>query len=90
MDGRSRIIRERFSAAFSGGPIEAAYGSSFVSPVISGFSAAFSGGPIEASNITRASPERPAYFPLLLAAAPLKLSQPTGILLNARYIFRCF
>jgi len=52
------------------------------------FSAAFSGGPIEASN-SKPTKRLDPYFPLLLAAAPLKetLLQTLSARKN---IFRCF
>ena len=64
-----------FSAAFSGGPIEAGRSVVFSIEISPEFSAAFSGGPIEASRSEVLHYSRP-NFPLLLAAAPLKLTLP--------------
>jgi len=63
-----------FSAAFSGGPIEATTVFVFLA-VQALFSAAFSGGPIEAWGKDSVVLAHIADFPLLLAAAPLKPSQ---------------
>ncbi len=67
------MVREReFSAAFSGGPIEASIEDESAESLAARFSAAFSGGPIEASSFLSFRDHSDPHFPLLLAAAPLK------------------
>jgi len=68
---RLRGVAGSFSAAFSGGPIEARE-SDRAQPSPCQFSAAFSGGPIEATRPAGRSATARRDFPLLLAAAPLK------------------
>jgi len=54
------------------------------------FSAAFSGGPIEAFVSVAAPEGSGAYFPLLLAAAPLKRDAEARLAWGEIRIFRCF
>jgi len=54
------------------------------------FSAAFSGGPIEVRLSVYDSTLASDYFPLLLAAAPLKSEVPASYDTPAESIFRCF
>jgi len=77
-----------FSAAFSGGPIEAACAARRRTRR-RGFSAAFSGGPIEAGD-GLAEAFGATNFPLLLAAAPLKPLKRRGLKCQTERIFRCF
>jgi len=62
----------RFSAAFSGGPIEASGSRLHLQPTRRPFSAAFSGGPIEASGVIRSM--RPVFgsFSAAFSGGPIE------------------
>jgi len=85
---RTPCSDDRFSAAFSGGPIEAGMASSFQHRN-QHFPLLLAAAPLKHAR-TEIKPRAIVHFPLLLAAAPLKPGTPIIVGDELTGIFRCF